>query len=368
MPTRNTPPNNMPTLRITSTAIGPNHIYQGPSLEGYAGHVEIDADLGRIIIPSIRVKGHIRALSGSGIETTEGGIEAADYIEAGAPGLVSAVDIKSGGALYTRGTATARRDLDVEGDLTVGEQVRANSVKAGGSVDGSMILLDDDFTCEGDVQLKRDIIVGGSITTKGRMVCGGQILATRNISASEIISEGAITTTEGEIEAPGGIFSRNDVLAQGSILLKNGQLQARSAHSIKGSILCREQINTQLDLQAFADIVSDAGIAAGWNIIAGGAVRSGLAAFRSGIESGLSVEAGSIESQTGLNAGTSVRSRSTIRVKGRIMAGLLLSRPLTREEMEIQGNILEGMVVIGLLTPNLSTPHAEPATPRRPSP
>lgn len=373
------PNTHLPTLRITSAAIGPDRAYLGPSLDGYAGHVEIDADLGLITLAAIRVKGHIRALSGSGLKTTVGSIEANGFIEAGEPGLSSFLDIKSGNTLYTRGTAAAQRNIDVAGDLTVGEQVRANSVCTGGSVESAMILLNEDFICEGDLQLKRDIVVGGSITTGGRMVCGGQILATRNISAVEIRSEGAVTAMEGEIDAPDGLFSRADVRAEGSIRVSNGRLQAHSACSVKGSIQSRQQISTDTDLVAFQDISSEAGISAGWSIVNGGKLRSGLTAVGTGIQCGLSIESGAIESKTGLAAGTSVRARSTIRVTGRIMAGLLASRPLTREEMTIEGNVVEGTVVTGLRgcaahdaenreAPKLESSSIGAANPRRAAP
>ena len=74
----------LPTLKITRADINDRNEYIGATdVSDYAGHIDIDADLGWVIFTaSIGAKGHILSLAGSGIEAGDG-IKAGDGIEAG---------------------------------------------------------------------------------------------------------------------------------------------------------------------------------------------------------------------------------------------------------------------------------------------
>jgi len=76
--------NGLPTLKITKADLNDSGEYIGATdVAGYAGHIEIDANLGWVkFAASVAAKGRIRALAGSSIKAGCG-IKAGWGIEAG---------------------------------------------------------------------------------------------------------------------------------------------------------------------------------------------------------------------------------------------------------------------------------------------
>jgi len=100
--------NGLPTLKITKADLNDSGEYIGATdVAGYAGHIEIDANLGWVkFAASVAAKGRIRALAGSSIKAGCGikagwGIEAGEGIKAGSSieagdGIKAGSSIKAG--------------------------------------------------------------------------------------------------------------------------------------------------------------------------------------------------------------------------------------------------------------------------------
>ena len=118
--------NGLPTLKITKADLNDSGEYIGATdVAGYAGHIEIDANLGWVkFAASVAAKGRIRALAGSsikagcgikagwGIEAGEGikagsSIEAGDGIKAG-DGIEAGDGIKAGWGIEAGFSITAK--------------------------------------------------------------------------------------------------------------------------------------------------------------------------------------------------------------------------------------------------------------------
>jgi hypothetical protein len=95
-------------------------------------------------------------------------------------------------------------------------------------------------------------------------------------------------------------------------------------------------------INAGSGIKAGEGIEAGWGIEAGEGIEAG-----SGIEAGLGIEAGwGIEAGLGIEAGWGIEAK-WFDIKLRIFAGLCMSRLPRPEELEIRGELRQGIIAHG---------------------
>ena len=111
-----------------------------------------------------------------------------------------------------------------------------------------------------------------------------------------------------------------------------------------GTVWFGSWLRASLSITATAGsgIKAGEGIEAGWGIEAGEGIEAG-----SGIEAGLGIEAGwGIEAGLGIEAGWGIEAK-WFDIKLRIFAGLCMSRLPRPEELEIRGELRQGIIAHG---------------------
>jgi len=146
----------LPTLKITKADLNDRNEYIGATdVSDYAGHIEIDADLGWVkFAASIVAKGRIRSLAGSGIKAGSG-------VKAG-------YDIKAGWGIEAGSGVKAGYDIKAGYGVKAGDGIEAGSgIKAGSSIEsGSGIEAGSGIKAGDGIESGSGIEAGLSITAK----------------------------------------------------------------------------------------------------------------------------------------------------------------------------------------------------------
>ena len=128
--------NGLPTLKITKADLNDSGEYIGATdVAGYAGHIEIDANLGWVkFAASVAAKGRIRALAGSSIKAGCG-IKAGWGIEAG-EGIKAGSSIEAGDGIKAGSSIKAGWGIEAGDGIKAGDGIEAgDGIKAGWGIE-----------------------------------------------------------------------------------------------------------------------------------------------------------------------------------------------------------------------------------------